>query len=168
MTEKVLAILERDGRFVAGIFTPEGVYATTLPHNSRKGAIITLGGQGLKEVSRREYAEVLETCFAIDEGKDVDLSSIQFDFTGLTEKQKMIVKAALTVPKGSTISYGNLAKKAGLPGAARFAGNVMRNNRHCPLVPCHRVVGSKGLGGYGGQKEDISKKIELLSREGAI
>ena len=50
----------------------------------------------------------------------------------------------------------------------RFAGNVMRNNRHCPIVPCHRVVGSKGLGGYGGQKADISKKIELLSREGAI
>jgi methylated-DNA-[protein]-cysteine S-methyltransferase len=168
MNERVLTVIERHGQYVAGIFTADGVFATTLPHKTRKEAVRRVGGEGLPEKTTDESIRVLESCFAISEGRDTNLSDIQFDFSGLTEKQTLIVKAALTIPKGETISYGNLAKKAGLPGAARFAGNVMRNNRHCPLVPCHRVVGSKGFGGYGGQKSDISKKIELLSKEGAI
>ena len=63
------------------------------------------------------------------------------------------------------MSYGEVAKKAGLPGAARFVGNVMKINRLGPVIPCHRVVGASGLGGYTG---GIDKKIDLLAREGVI
>jgi O6-methylguanine-DNA--protein-cysteine methyltransferase len=44
-------------------------------------------------------------------------------------------------------------------------GNVMATNRFAPLVPCHRVVSSTGIGGYG---RDVRRKIELLKLEGAI
>ena len=63
------------------------------------------------------------------------------------------------------MTYGEVARKSGLTNAARFVGNVMASNRFAPIVPCHRVVGSSGLGGYG---FGLDKKQEILKREGAF
>ena len=71
----------------------------------------------------------------------------------------------MNIPFGSTMTYGDVARKAGLPAAARFVGNVMRINRLRPIIPCHRVVSTTGLGGYTG---GLHKKIDLLAREGVI
>ncbi len=67
------------------------------------------------------------------------------------------------IPKGQTMTYGEVAKRAGNPGAARAVGAIMRTN-YDPDIPCHRVVKSDGtLGGYnrGGTK----KKQSLLAAE---
>lgn len=76
-----------------------------------------------------------------------------------------LVRAAVRqIPKGETRSYGEVARAAGFPRAARAVGAVMRNNFD-PAVPCHRVVCADGrLGGYnrGGAK----RKRELLLKEG--
>ena len=100
------------------------------------------------------------------EGIEVpDVDKIRMDLSEMTEKQRQVVQATLSIPRGETATYGEVARKAGLPGAARFVGNVMATNRLYPLVPCHRVISSSGLGGYG---LGIKKKIELLRREGAF
>lgn len=68
------------------------------------------------------------------------------------------------IPRGRVLSYGEVAKRAGAPGAARAVGTLMRKNTD-EGVPCHRVVRSDGsLGEYnrGGEK----RKQELLIREG--
>jgi methylated-DNA-[protein]-cysteine S-methyltransferase len=83
----------------------------------------------------------------------------------MSEKQRMVIDATLNIPRGSTISYRDLAISSGLPGAARFVGNVMAKNRLAPVVPCHRVVSVNGIGGYG---PGIAVKIDFLKREGAI
>ena len=49
-----------------------------------------------------------------------------------------------------TLSYGELAEMAGRPGAARAVGSTMARNPVPFLIPCHRVVAAKGIGGYGG------------------
>ncbi len=70
------------------------------------------------------------------------------------------------IPKGSTMSYREVAYKAGRPQAARAVANIMANNFD-PTVPCHRVIKSDGsLGGYnrGGEVE----KRRLLIAEGVI
>ena len=80
-------------------------------------------------------------------------------------KQK-VLEVVKKIPRGETLSYAAVAKKAGSPGAARAVGNIMKSNYDLE-VPCHRVIGSNGkIGDYnrGGQK----KKIELLKKEGAI
>jgi methylated-DNA-[protein]-cysteine S-methyltransferase len=60
------------------------------------------------------------------------------------------VEALLGVPAGSTVSYGELAERAGFPRAARAVGSVMANNPIPIVVPCHRVIRSDGsLGRYG-------------------
>lgn len=70
------------------------------------------------------------------------------------------------IPEGKTMTYKEVAKKAGNENAARAVGAVMRGN-YLPDVPCHRVIKSDGtFGSYnrGGTK----RKIEILKKEGAI
>jgi len=73
--------------------------------------------------------------------------------------------ALAAVPSGSTVSYGELARRAGYPGAARAVGGSMRRNPIPIIVPCHRVVGEDGtLTGFG---LGLWRKRWLLDREGA-
>jgi methylated-DNA-[protein]-cysteine S-methyltransferase len=74
---------------------------------------------------------------------------------------------AREVPWGEVVSYGELAGIAGRPRAARAVGSAMRNNPLPFVVPCHRVVAAgHKIGGYGGGRNAISLKRELLAREG--
>lgn len=69
-------------------------------------------------------------------------------------------------PHGATVSYGNLARMAGHPGAARAVGRVMGANPWPLLVPCHRVIGADGaLVGFGAC--GLPMKRYLLGLEGA-
>lgn len=78
--------------------------------------------------------------------------------------------AAQRVPRGSTISYGELARRAGSSGAARAAGQAMRSNPVPIIVPCHRVIASSGaLHGFGGscdaEGRELGRKRWLLALE---
>lgn len=55
----------------------------------------------------------------------------------------------LKVPYGERITYGELARRVGRPQAARAVGQALARNPLPILVPCHRVVGKRGLGGFG-------------------
>lgn len=71
------------------------------------------------------------------------------------------------VPWGEVVSYGELAALAGRPRAARAVGSAMRNNPIPFVIPCHRVVAAgHKIGGYGGGRNAIALKRELLAREG--
>lgn len=73
---------------------------------------------------------------------------------------------AMKIPFGETASYGELARAAGSPGAARAAGTALSKNPHIIVVPCHRVIRQNGEPGrYTGGDE---KKIALLAFEGAV
>ena len=70
------------------------------------------------------------------------------------------------VPAGSTISYGEMARRAGEPGAAQAAGVALNRNPIPLILPCHRVTGADGaLVGFGG---GIARKEWLLRHEGAL
>ena len=166
MGERLLAILKKDGQYIAGVFTPLGLYNSSLPRKTKKEAIDEVGGKGLKIVDDELYQNALIAVLDVHIGKqDAATNDVELDFSGFTEKQIAVLKVVMKIPYGSTMTYGAVAKKAGLPGAARFVGNVMRINRLGPIIPCHRVVSSTGLGGYTG---GIDKKIDLLSREGVF
>ena len=80
-----------------------------------------------------------------------------------TAFQKSVWKAISTIGFGETISYGELARRAGVPGSARAAGAATGRNPIGIIVPCHRVVGADGsLTGYAG---GIGRKKALLALE---
>ncbi len=72
------------------------------------------------------------------------------------------------IPNGNVATYGQIAKLAGKPKAARAVGMFMAKNPDAPHTPCHRVVASDGsLYGYSG-KGGIVAKQEMLKAEGVI
>ena len=82
-----------------------------------------------------------------------------------TPFQRAVWKAISTVGFGKTISYGELARRAGHPGSARAAGAATGRNPIGIIVPCHRIMGSDGsLTGYAG---GLNRKRALLELEGA-
>jgi len=163
MREKVITFLQRGNKFVAGVFTKEGLYATCLPRDTKEEAIDAVDGFDLGELKNDDFIQVLNLVFDIYEGKsDVDIHTIKLDLSDLTPKQVAVYRATMNIPYGKTQPYGIVAEYAGLPRAARFVGTVMANNRLAPIVPCHRVVSSTGIGGYGG---GMVHKVEFLKRE---
>lgn len=68
------------------------------------------------------------------------------------------------IPKGKVATYGQIAKLAGSPKAARAVGALMKTNPDAPNTPCHRVVAADGqLTGYSGEGGVAGKKRMLLS-----
>ena len=100
------------------------------------------------------------------EGRKQDLSDIPVKLDDYPAFQGKVLKACRKIGYGKTLTYGQLAGKAGSPNAARAVGTAMKNNRYPLIVPCHRVVGSNGLGGYSASS-GLPLKIRLLQMEGA-
>jgi methylated-DNA-[protein]-cysteine S-methyltransferase len=83
-----------------------------------------------------------------------------------TPFQQSVWKAISTVNFGKTITYGELARRAGCVGSARAAGAATGRNPLTIIVPCHRIVGSSGsLTGYAG---GLDRKRALLALESGI
>ena len=82
-----------------------------------------------------------------------------------TPFQVIVWKGLMQIPYGQVISYSDLAKRIGKPNSARAVGNAVGANPIPIIVPCHRVVSSRGLGGYS---SGIEIKKKLLRLEGAI
>lgn len=80
--------------------------------------------------------------------------------------QMRVWRALAEIPAGTTISYGEMAKRAGEPGAAQAAGVALNRNPIPLVLPCHRVVGADGaMIGFGG---GLERKTWLLRHEGAL
>jgi methylated-DNA-[protein]-cysteine S-methyltransferase len=79
-----------------------------------------------------------------------------------TAFQRAVWSAMRQIPYGETWTYGQLAAAIGNPKAVRAVGQACHVNPCAPVVPCHRVVASNGLGGYYG---GLDMKRELLDFE---
>src|SRR5258708_2461905 len=85
-----------------------------------------------------------------------------FQKTSFAERVRKVVCG---IPKGKTLSYQEVARLAGNPGAARAVGTIMSHNQD-PRIPCHRVVRADGkVTGYNG---GVEGKISRLREEGAL
>ena len=83
--------------------------------------------------------------------------------TAGTAFQREVWRALREIPCGTTISYGELARRIGRPEAVRAVGTANGSNPIGVVVPCHRVIGANGtLTGYGG---GIERKRWLLDHE---
>jgi O-6-methylguanine DNA methyltransferase len=78
--------------------------------------------------------------------------------------RRRVLNAVRRIPIGRVATYGDIARLAGKPRAARAVGNIMRDC-HARDVPCHRVIAAAGaIGGYS----DLPVKRALLRAEGLI
>jgi methylated-DNA-[protein]-cysteine S-methyltransferase len=93
--------------------------------------------------------------------------TVKVDFSRWQGFTAQVYTALAAVPYGETITYGELARRAGQPAAARAVGGIMAKNPLPIILPCHRVIAANGaLTGYSGGA-GIATKIFLLNHEKA-
>lgn len=129
------------------------------------GAIKSLEMTPEKPAFKRVGSDVIRALEAYFETGTQDYSEYKLALDGMTAFQRSVLKAISKIPAGETMTYGEVAKVAGRPGAARAVGNVMACNPIPLILPCHRVVASNGLGGFAG---GLDVKRKLLKLEGAL
>jgi methylated-DNA-[protein]-cysteine S-methyltransferase len=86
------------------------------------------------------------------------------DGSALTEFARKVYEATLAIPHGETRTYAWVAKKMGSPLAARAVGQALSKNPFPILIPCHRVVSDKTIGGFMGTTDpsDLELRFKLF------
>lgn len=105
---------------------------------------------------------------AMTRGADDDLGDLPLDESTLSDFARTVYTALRTVPPGDTITYGELAHRAGYHSSnmPRAVGQVLGRNPYGLVVPCHRVVAANGrIGGYSAYGGNVTK-MRLLRAEG--
>jgi O-6-methylguanine DNA methyltransferase len=82
-----------------------------------------------------------------------------------TSFKDKVLNIVAKIPSGKTMTYKQVAERAGSPGAARAVGSIMKANYN-EKIPCHRVIRSDGVAGEYNRGRD--EKIKKLRAEGAI
>ncbi len=129
------------------------------------GAIKSLAMTGAKPPGKPRGSRAIRSLEAYFETGTERFSGLKFKLDGMTPFQRKVLEAISSIPPGETMTYGEVAKAAGRPGAARAVGNVMAHNPIPLIFPCHRVVAASGLGGFTG---GLDVKRKLLKLEGAL
>jgi len=131
-------------------FSAKGLYAVRFPRNGQRSTG--------NVTASRFFVDRRALCVAPKQNiQAVLLKKItngKLDLTGYTPFQRRVYATLTKVPAGRTVTYGELAKRAGYPGAARAAGSAMKKNRLPVVIPCHRVVPvAGGIGEYSAGKK---------------
>jgi methylated-DNA-[protein]-cysteine S-methyltransferase len=135
-------------------------------------------GRRLLATVRREHPGARQDAGTLDGYRDLlvryaegrfpspgEILGLPFAWGRISPFDRKILESAARVPAGRTATYGEVAARAGVPGAARAAGGALGRNPWPVLLPCHRVVGSDGsLTGFG---RGLPAKGSLLAFEAA-
>ena len=89
----------------------------------------------------------------------IDARAMRSDFS------RSVFKIVSQIPKGSVLTYAEVARRAGNPKAARAVGNILNKN-YDASVPCHRVIRSDGK--PGGYNRGTALKVKKLKQESAL
>lgn len=141
------------------LHTPFG--ALTL--SEEDGHIVSLDeGWGRDQTETPLLCRARDMLQAYFDGEPVDFSTLPLAPPFGTDYQKRVWNVLRRIPHGQTRRYAEIAAEAG--GNARSVGQAVAANPILLLIPCHRVVAAKGLGGYSGF-EGVEDKARLLELE---
>ena len=82
------------------------------------------------------------------------------------QRTAAILKAVRGIKRGTFASYGEVARRAGLPGRARLVGTVLRDSGDANSLPCHRVTGAGGRIAFPAGSRPAREQLRRLEREG--
>jgi methylated-DNA-[protein]-cysteine S-methyltransferase len=160
------AIVAHLGRVEVAV-TDKGVCAIALPqwndHDLRLNPWEAAGFRA-KRARHEHLQQALDELREFAEGRSRTFA-VALDLRHLPPFTERVLRALLKVPAGEVTTYGRLAAKAGSPGAARAVGGAVGRNPIPIIIPCHRVVATNGIGGFG---LGLDCKRTLLALEGVV
>jgi methylated-DNA-[protein]-cysteine S-methyltransferase len=101
------------------------------------------------------------------EGARDDLCDLPLDLATVPEFHRRVYEVARAIPPGEVLTYGEVARRLGDPGASRAVGQALGANPFAPVVPCHRVLAAGGRSGGFSAEGGALTKLKMLEIEGA-
>jgi methylated-DNA-[protein]-cysteine S-methyltransferase len=114
-----------------------------------------------------EAAAARDLIVALTAGTHVDMSAIRLDMAGVPAFDRSVYEIARTVGPGETTTYGEIAKRLGMPREAQAVGQALGKNPFPIVVPCHRVLAKGGKTGGFSAFGGVATKLRLLAIEGS-
>jgi methylated-DNA-[protein]-cysteine S-methyltransferase len=145
----------------------KGICRTQLPDKKReKIKSLLLKDCSVAKFDRTFFKNLQQQIIAYFEGDFVKFNrDIPLCFDGLSPFAVSVLKTCRKIEIGRTVTYGELAKKAGRPNASRAVGSALAKNPMPLIIPCHRIIRSDGkLGGFSAPG-GIAVKKKMLDLE---
>ena len=109
----------------------------------------------------------IDRVLALLHGAVDDLGDIALDLEAAPDFHRKVYEVARTIPPGQTMTYGEIAKRLGVPHESREVGQALGRNPVAIIVPCHRVLGADGKMGGFSANGGVATKRRILEIEGA-
>jgi methylated-DNA-[protein]-cysteine S-methyltransferase len=146
-----------------------GILGVQLPERDEGGTRLRMRRRfrdAAEMVPTVEVQRAIESIAALLRGEARDLAEVGLDMDGVQPFHRRVYEVARTIPPGSTLSYGDVAKRLGDPTAARAVGQALGQNPFPPIVPCHRVLAGDGTMHGFSAPGGVATKLRLLTIEG--
>ncbi len=148
-------------RGIAGLQLPEATAAATRARLLRRWPGAT------ESEPPPDVCRAIERVRRLLEGQAVDLADIALDLDTAPEFHRKVYEVARTIAPGRTMTYGEIARRLGVPHESREVGQALGRNPVAIIVPCHRVLGADGKMGGFSANGGVSTKRRMLEIEGA-
>jgi methylated-DNA-[protein]-cysteine S-methyltransferase len=109
----------------------------------------------------------IERVRALLDGATDDLADLPLALENVPEFNRRVYAVARAIPPGRTMTYGEVARAIGDPGASRAVGAALGANPFAPVVPCHRVLAAGGRSGGFSAEGGTDTKLRMLEIERA-
>ena len=151
-------------------WTAQAIAAVQLPETTREGTLRRLC-RPFGEVPQPELPSFVQQAIqriqALLEGARDDLLDLPLDFSGVPAFHRRVYDVARAIPPGEVLTYGEVARRIGEPGASRAVGQALGRNPFAPVVPCHRVLAAGGRSGGFSAEGGADTKLRMLEIERA-
>jgi O-6-methylguanine DNA methyltransferase len=146
-------------RGVTGVQLPERSAAATRARLAKRFP------EAREAAPKGEVRRAVDAIVALLRGEGADLTTVALDLSGLPLFERRVYETARAIAPGSTLSYGDIARRLGDPAAARAVGRALARNPFAIVVPCHRVLAAGGRTGGFSAAGGVATKRRLLEIE---
>ncbi len=170
MTERAFTLFDTPIGTCGLTWGPAGIAGLQLPESTPAGTRARVKRRWPAAEERAptpEMQRVIDRVLALLAGEAVDLSDVPLDFGAAPEFHRRAYAIARTIPHGQTMTYGEIAKRLGVPHESREVGQAMGRNPIAIIMPCHRVLGADGKMGGFSANGGVATKRRILEIEGA-
>jgi methylated-DNA-[protein]-cysteine S-methyltransferase len=115
-----------------------------------------------------EIQTAIDGIAALLRGRSADFSEVRLDMTGVRPFDGRVYDFSRTIPRGETLTYGEVAAKLKASGAAHSVAQALARNPFMLIVPCHRVLEAGGYADRISPNGGSISKRRLLSIDGAV
>jgi methylated-DNA-[protein]-cysteine S-methyltransferase len=150
-------------------WTARGIAAVQLPEvgeHETRARLLRSRPEAVESLPSGDVQAAIDAITALLRGERIDLSFIPLDVTGVPNFHQRVYDIARTIPPGSTLTYGDIAKRLGDVTLSRAVGQALGRNPFVVIVPCHRVLAAGGKVGGFSAPGGAATKLRMLKIEG--